>query len=217
MITWTVHLRARDGQAGNWIELANELTETSNRLDPGCVVYLCLQHRDDPLEFTWYEQWADMDTLNTHVERINPIVRGRREDGRRVPTLSDTIERRVQKAWHECQDADPAPRDWKSPGYSGLVYYTVHRGREAEFAALLPQLTRHAQSAQGNVTAIFHQSEDEPARFMLFEQWARAEDREAARRGLSEHDGEARPGGDIPPDISGLAANVERIACTVVA
>ena len=76
MITWTVGLRARVGRERSFIALANELTETSNRLDEGCDIYICLQSLDDPRDFLWYEQWATMALLERHVERLRLMLAG---------------------------------------------------------------------------------------------------------------------------------------------
>ena len=83
VITWTVGLTARPGRENSWIAIANELTETSNRLDEGCDIYICLQNLDDPRDFLWYEQWATMPLLERHVERISPMLAGSPEGGPR--------------------------------------------------------------------------------------------------------------------------------------
>ena len=135
MITWTVRLRSKPDTIDQWIAVARELTETSNRMDAGCVVYICLQHLDDPQEFTWYEQWADMPTLRAHVDRINPLLGGPPRPGEwTAPRLFEVLESREQLTWHEFQENDPHLRDWFAPGLSQLVYTTVKPGHAAGMA-----------------------------------------------------------------------------------
>jgi quinol monooxygenase YgiN len=180
VITWTVRLRSKPDTIDRWIAIARELTETSNRMDPGCVVYICLQHLDDPQEFTWYEQWADMPTLRAHVDRINPLLGGPPRPGEwTAPRLFEVLESREQLTWHEFQERDPHLRNWFAPGLSQLVYTTVKPGHAAAYAALARDLTRAAQAAGGCETWILHQDADNPDRFMLFEQWRDAAAREA--------------------------------------
>ncbi|MFN0094399.1 MAG: antibiotic biosynthesis monooxygenase [Dehalococcoidia bacterium] len=218
MITWTVLLRARPGKVDDWIALANELTESSHRLDAGCVVYLCLQHQDDPLEFTWYEQWADRETLDAHIQRIRPITLGdeRSRDGFES-RLQACIERREQVAWREFQQAPPAPWAYKDPGFTALIHSRVKEGREAEYASLLPELTAIATSQPGHVAYIQHQFETDPMRFMLFEQWADAAAAAAYVEALVARLGPPRPGERLPARLMELREAYQVIRCTVVA
>ena len=219
MITWTVGLTARPGREDGFIALANELTETSNRLDEGCVVYICLQNLADPRNFLWYEQWATMPLLERHVARIGPLLRGSRDDPE-SPRLSAVIERREQLGYDVLQDADPEPRDWASAGITSWVEVRAKPGREEAFRELATELSRSGQAREGCVSHIAHQREDDPRLFNWLEQW-RDKDALAARmEALIADFGAPRGGEGLDALPAGFADEIETIAvkrCRVVA
>jgi quinol monooxygenase YgiN len=55
---------------------------------------------------------------------------------------------------------------------TGLFYMTIKPGRVDAFRELVPRLvtTTHAEDA-GCLTYVFHQQQDDPRQFMLYEQW----------------------------------------------
>ena len=125
MITWTVGLTARPGRENSFIAIANELTETSNRLDEGCDIYICLQNLADPRDFLWYEQWATMPLLERHVERIRPMLAGGPE-GPGGSRLNTAIQRREQLGYHLLRNhVDPA-RDWHA---ASITAWAVARAK----------------------------------------------------------------------------------------
>ncbi len=192
MITWTVGLTARSGRENSFVALANELTETSNRLDAGCVVYICLQNLEDARDFLWYEQWATMPLLEKHVARISPMLRGSSDgpEGSEASRLDAAIERREQLGYDVLQDAEPAPRDWAAAGITSWVEVRTKPGREQGFRRIAAELSRSGQASEGCISHIAHQREDDPPPLQL----ARA----VAERGRAGHahgsaDGGLRP------------------------
>jgi quinol monooxygenase YgiN len=53
------------------LETLAEIERLSHQ-DEGCVTFVWLQHDDDPLRFTLFEQWETQEHLDTHLTRIIP-------------------------------------------------------------------------------------------------------------------------------------------------
>ena len=216
MITWTVGLTARPGGERSFIALANELTETSNRLDEGCVVYICLQEQANPREFLWYEQWATMPLLEKHVERIRPMLSGSTE-GTEGSRLYQVIERREQLGYHVIQDADPEPRDWQAAGLTQVATMRVRAGKEDAFRDEVADLSRVANAEPGCLTYIFHQREDDPQLFVVLEQWRDAEAFAEHGTVLRERFGAPRDGERLPAGLADYLETLEVVPYDVVA
>jgi len=181
-------------------------------------VYICLQHLDDPLHFTWYEQWASMEEIDVHIKRIQ------REDlagsVKRPPGIYHAIAERVQLEWEVIQDADPPRRDWMAPGLTLLVSAWAKPGQEAAFRAFATEFTRDAQAADGCVTFLLHQKLKEPREFLIFQQWrdqaasdgyfTAMVERYGAPRGTSGPDA-------LPRDMGEFLESVAVMPCAVVA
>jgi (4S)-4-hydroxy-5-phosphonooxypentane-2,3-dione isomerase len=65
MICLAVRLLVRPGHEQQVADLFQPLTEAS-RKEPGCVLYVAHQHRDDPRKFLVYEQYKDDAALEAH-------------------------------------------------------------------------------------------------------------------------------------------------------
>ncbi len=210
VITWTVGLRARVGRERSFVALANELTETSNRLDEGCDIYICLQNLADARDFLWYEQWATMPLLERHVERIRPMLAGGPE-GREGSRLWTSIEHREQLGYHLLQNHLDAGRDWTAAGITGWAVARAKRGREEAFREIARELSRSAQDLDGCVTHIAHEREDDGALFCWFEQWRDQETLDRRRAALAEIFGAPRGKEGVEGLPAGLADEVEAL------
>ena len=64
-VTWV----ANPGKASEVADVFRKLEEASRR-EPGCLLYVVHQHREDPTRFFIYEQYADEAALEAH--RLSP-------------------------------------------------------------------------------------------------------------------------------------------------
>jgi quinol monooxygenase YgiN len=65
MICLAVHLLAKSGTESEVARLFRPLTEAS-RKEPGCLMYIVHQRKDDPRRFLVYEQYKDEAALEAH-------------------------------------------------------------------------------------------------------------------------------------------------------
>ena len=219
VITWTVGLTARPGRENSFIALANELTETSNRLDEGCDIYICLQNLADPRDFLWYEQWATMPLLERHVERISPMLAGGPE-GPEGSRLYTSIQRREQLGYELLRNHVNPDRDWYEASITGWAVARAKPGREEELRELAMDLSRTGQEFPGNVTHIAHEREDIPGVVCWFEQWRDQEVLDARVASLEERYG-APQGTEgverMPAGIADVMASLDSTRYRVVA
>ena len=218
-VTWTVGLTARPGRENSWIAIANELTETSNRLDEGCDVYICLQNLADPRDFLWYEQWATMPLLERHVERIQPMLAGGPE-GRDGSRLYTSIQRREQLGYTLLRNHVNPDRDWHEAAITGWAEARAKPGREGALRELAAELSRTGQAFPGNVTHIAHEREDQPGLVCWFEQWRDQDVLDARVASLEERYGAPRGAEGVealPAGIADLMASLDSARYRVVA
>ena len=219
VITWTVGLTARPGRENSFIAIANELTETSNRLDEGCDIYICLQNLDDPRDFLWYEQWATMPLLERHVERIQPMLAGSPE-GPQGSRLYTSIQRREQLGYDLLRNHINPERDWYEASITGWAVARAKPGREGDLRELAVDLSRTGQEFPGNVTHIAHEREDVPGLICWFEQWRDQDVLDARVASLEERYGPP-PGTEgverMPAGIADVMESLEATRYRVVA
>lgn len=65
MICLAVRLLAKSGMEDKVADLFRPLTEAS-RLEPGCLMYVVHQRKDEPSRFLVYEQYKDEAALEAH-------------------------------------------------------------------------------------------------------------------------------------------------------
>ena len=65
MICLNVILTVRPGSEAEVVGMFKPLAEAS-RKEPGCLMYVAHQHRDDPTRFLVYEQYKDDAALDAH-------------------------------------------------------------------------------------------------------------------------------------------------------
>lgn len=65
MICLNVLLKVKPGTEAEVVALFKPLAEAS-RQEPGCLMYIAHQHRDDPTRFLVYEQYKDDAALDAH-------------------------------------------------------------------------------------------------------------------------------------------------------
>jgi quinol monooxygenase YgiN len=63
----SAHWRAKEGKAGRLAELIEELAPPS-RAEPGNLFYQAQRSVEDPLLFYLYEQYADEDAYQAHMD-----------------------------------------------------------------------------------------------------------------------------------------------------
>jgi quinol monooxygenase YgiN len=85
----SAHWRAKEGKADRLAELIGELTPPS-RAEPGSVFYQAQRSVDDPQLFYLYEQYADEDAYQAHMdsEHFTRLVKDEA-----IPELLETRER----------------------------------------------------------------------------------------------------------------------------
>ena len=66
-LTVIAHLRALNGQIEETKQFLLGLIEPT-RQEAGCVEYWLHQDNDDPVEFTFYENWTDRAEWDKHME-----------------------------------------------------------------------------------------------------------------------------------------------------
>lgn len=213
VITWTVGLTARPGRENSFIAIANELTETSNRLDEGCDIYICLQNLDDPRDFLWYEQWATMPLLERHVERIRPMLAGSPE-GPEGSRLYTSIQRREQLGYDLLLNHVNPDRDWYEAAITGWAIARAKPGREGDLRDLAVDLSRTGQEFPGNVTHIAHEREDVPGMICWFEQWRDQDVLDARVASLEERYGAPRGTEGVERMPAGIADVMESLDAT---
>lgn len=65
MICLNVLLKVKPGTEAEVLKAFGPLTEAS-RTEPGCLMYIAHQHKDDPTRFLVYEQYKDEAALEFH-------------------------------------------------------------------------------------------------------------------------------------------------------
>lgn len=68
-------ITVKPGREDIALETLTEI-ERLSRQDEGCVTFVWLQHHDDPLRFTLFEQWETQEHLDAHLSRIIPRWQG---------------------------------------------------------------------------------------------------------------------------------------------
>ncbi len=213
MITWTVGLTAQPGRENSFIAIANELTETSNRLDEGCDIYICLQNLADPRDFLWYEQWATMPLLERHVERIQPMLAGGPE-GPEGSRLWTAIQRREQLGYDLLRNHVDPDRDWYAASITAWAVARAKPGREEALHELAVELSRSGQEREGCDTHIAHQREDDPGIVCWFEQWRDQDELDSRMEALIETFGAPRGTEGVEAMPAGIADVIESLDAT---
>jgi quinol monooxygenase YgiN len=71
MPDFLLHINVKPGREQAALEALTDIEHLSRR-DEGCVTFVWLQHQDDPLRFTLFEQWETQEELDAHLARIIP-------------------------------------------------------------------------------------------------------------------------------------------------
>lgn len=66
-LTVIAHLRAIDGQIAETKAFLTDLIAPT-RKEPGCIEYWLHQDKEDPAEFTFYENWVSREAWDRHME-----------------------------------------------------------------------------------------------------------------------------------------------------
>lgn len=72
MPDFLLHITVKPGREQVALEALTDI-ERRSRQDAGCVTFVWLQHHDDPLRFTLFEQWASQEDLDAHLAKIIPV------------------------------------------------------------------------------------------------------------------------------------------------
>lgn len=66
MISYLLQIEVKPGCVEDAVEALSTI-EAASQADDGMVEFVWLQHTDDPLRFTLYEQWANQASLDAHL------------------------------------------------------------------------------------------------------------------------------------------------------
>lgn len=66
MITVVAKNYIQEGKTEDFLQLAKKLVEATNNKDEGCISYQLYADQNNPLVFTFIEQWQDQNALDKH-------------------------------------------------------------------------------------------------------------------------------------------------------
>ena len=96
MITVLFHMTVKAENDGRVDAVAKELTASTKAEDRGCIEYRFYRRADQPRELVLFEQWADAESLNAHIARLQRVY-GPPDDGEPHPPTHHR--RRLPKAF----------------------------------------------------------------------------------------------------------------------
>jgi quinol monooxygenase YgiN len=70
MITILFHMTVKSGREQEFVDLALRLTPITRAEDEGCLAYVYLRDKANPLELVLYEQWRDQAALDAHIAHL---------------------------------------------------------------------------------------------------------------------------------------------------
>jgi quinol monooxygenase YgiN len=73
MLTFLVHLTAREGREEAFHALAVRVTGITRSEDDGCLAYTFHRRVDNPREYVLYEQWRDSQALGAHIQHLQAL------------------------------------------------------------------------------------------------------------------------------------------------
>ncbi len=73
MVTVLFHMTVKPENERRVDAVAKELTASTKAEDRGCIEYRFYRRGDQPRELLLFEQWADQDSLNAHVARLQRV------------------------------------------------------------------------------------------------------------------------------------------------
>jgi len=74
MLTILLHMTVKPGREAECARVAAELTASTRAEDKGCISYTYYRRSDDPRQLVLFEQWADQDSLNAHIARLQRVL-----------------------------------------------------------------------------------------------------------------------------------------------
>ena len=63
-------MTAKQGKSDELFKLMQDVVETTNAEDKGCISYVIVRRKDKPNEFILYERWKDIASAKTHIARL---------------------------------------------------------------------------------------------------------------------------------------------------
>lgn len=99
-----------------------------------------------------------------------------------------------------------------------LFYVTIKSGKEQEFHDLTLRLTEITRAEDdGCLNYVFHQQQDNPRKYVLYEQWRDSKALEAHLAHLQELLGPPAPGRKLPAALLDFCEDAQPVFYTVVA
>jgi quinol monooxygenase YgiN len=93
MITILFHMTVKPGREQEFQALARRLTPITRTEDEGCVSYVYLQEKANPLELVLYEQWRDQAALDAHIAHLVRLLGAPRPGDVLPAAFMDPLER----------------------------------------------------------------------------------------------------------------------------
>jgi quinol monooxygenase YgiN len=74
MLTILLQMTVKPGREAECAKVAAELTASTLAEDNGCISYTYYRRSDEPRHLLLFEQWADQDSLNAHISRLQRVL-----------------------------------------------------------------------------------------------------------------------------------------------
>lgn len=72
MLSFLMNIQVKSGNEAEVLEGLSKLQKKAHQ-DAGCINFIWLQHKDNPYNFTLFEQWENQEYLDQHIANITNI------------------------------------------------------------------------------------------------------------------------------------------------